>query len=123
MELLSLRAAMMLHEAIRDQSGAGVLAHHPVLKDKDAPSQGRYLDEGIRCTLGIIQADSLNTIEYQSEGGDYPLGAVASAGPGAEVWWDASDVSMPAVGVGELPWTPGHAWDTRLRKWAQQVAS
>ena len=123
MELLSLRAAMKLHETIRDKSGVGVLAHNPVLKDKNAPSQGCYLLEGIRIILGKIQADSLTTVEYQSRGEDHRLGAVASSGPGAEVWWGTSDISPPAVGVGELPWTPDHAWDTRLRMWAERVTS
>ncbi|MCY3820136.1 MAG: hypothetical protein OXH52_12360 [Gammaproteobacteria bacterium] len=130
MELLGLRAAMKLHEAIRRNSGAGTLAHGAVLRADAAPSQGRYLQGGgIRSTFGLPREDSVRPIEYRS-GTDYGcgnrdslLGAIGSAGSGMEVWWDASGTSTEPGAVGELPWTQGHAWDARLEKWAARVTS
>ncbi len=123
MELLGLRAAMKLHEAINARAGAGTLAHGPVLRAAGAPSQGHYLnEEGIRCTLGAT--DSIHAIEFESRGHGRRLGAAASAGPAAAVWWnalDAVDASNSDVAVGELPWTHHHEWDARLGKWAARM--
>ena len=130
MELLAVRAAMKLYEAASKKRRAGTLAHGAVLRAAGAPSKGRYLDGGgIRSTIGLRLADSIRPIEYRSGENhgsgenDSALGAVASAGPDTEIWWDAADASAESGAVGELPWTPGHAWDTRLEKWADQIIS
>ena len=92
MELLGLRGAMKLHQAARDRPDGGTLAHAPVLRAKSQPNQGRYLgDMGIRGTFGIARTRSVQTIEYRTGDDSGPLGAIATAGAGAEVWWDAQD--------------------------------
>lgn len=125
MELLGLRGAMKLYQAARDRRDGGMLAHAPVLRAKSQPNQGRYLgDGGIRGTFGIARNGSVQTIEYRTDDDNGPLGAIATAGRGAEVWWDAQDLQTGKVGlVGELPWTDGHGWDAGLKKWAAKVTT
>lgn len=130
MELLALRASMKLHEARAKRAAAGSLAHMPVLRAVGGPTQGCYLHEaGIRCTLGVVDSDSIRTAVYTSGEDDRRLGAVAAAGPGTEVWWDAlnaSDTQDPSdrgVAVGELPWSKEHAWDASLSDWAARILS
>ena len=125
MELLGLRGAMKLHQAARDRPDGGTLAHAPVLRAKSQPNQGRYLgDMGIRGTFGIARTRSVQTIEYRTGDDSGPLGAIATAGAGAEVWWDAQDNQTGKTGsVGELPWTKGHGWDAGLKKWAAKVTT
>ncbi len=121
MELLGLRAAMKLRE-----KGFDILAHSPMLREKDAPSKGRYLRGGIQCTFGESGSDSTKFLRYESNGNQNRLGAIAEMEPGAGIWWDAIDSSerMNAdVAVGELPWIPEHEWDARLSEWAAQIAS
>ena len=123
MELLSLRAAMKLQTATA-RAGGGTLAHAPVLRGRAAPSQGVYLESaGIRSTFGFERGEAIRTVEYLSGGHDGPLCAVASAGAGKEVWWNAIHAAAETAVVGELPWTPGHAWDARLDRWADRVVS
>ncbi len=125
MELLGLRAAMKLHQAIHDRSGNGILAHGPVIRTQGAPNQGCYLhDAGIRSTLGIVSNSPLEFIEYRTNDDGGLLGAIATAGPSSQIWWDAQDLHNDNDGsVGELPWTLAHAWDARLEKWAAKVIS
>lgn len=125
MELLELRAAMMLHQAVRDRPGGGALAHTPVLRAQHAPNQGRYLgDAGIGVTFGIVRDRTVCAIEYGAGDDRRPLGAVASAGPDKGIWWDAQDLQTGQEGsVGELPWTAGHAWDAGLKRWAAKVTA
>lgn len=126
MELFGLRAAMKLHRAARDRRGGGVLAHAPVLRARSPPDQGHYLGEGsIRGTFGIARNDSIQAIEYRTgDNNGGRLGAIASAGPGAAVWWDAQDLPAGREGsVGELPWTAGHGWDAGLGRWAAKVTT
>lgn len=125
MELLGLRAAMKLHQAIHDRADNGILAHGPVIRTIDAPNQGCYLqDAGIRSTLGIASNSSLRVIEYRINDDGGLLGAIAAAGPRCNIWWDAQDLYIDNDGsVGELPWDRAHAWDTRLEKWAAKVTS
>ena len=125
MELLELRAAMKLHEAVRDGRDGGTLSHAPVLKARHPPNQGRYLhDAGIRATFGIVADGTVRAIEYGTADDSRPLGAVASAGSEAAVWWDAQGLRAGREGsVGELPWTAGHAWDAALGSWAARAAT
>ena len=125
MDLLGLRAAMKLHQAARDVRGSGSLAHAPVLRAKNPPNRGRYLDDlGIRATFGIVRCDATDVIEYETGNDGGPLGAVATAGSGAVIWWDAQDEQSERSGsVGELPWTAGHGWDSRLGTWAAKIAT
>ena len=125
MELLELRAAMKLHQAIRDRPGGGVLAHAPVMKAKHAPNQGRYLDDaGIGAIFGIVRDGTIRAIEYGAGNDRRLLGAVVSAGPGTGIWWNVQDLQTGREGsVGELPWTDGHAWDAGLKRWAAKVTT
>ena len=125
MELLGLRAAMKLLQAVRGRSAGGTLAHAPVLRAMSQPNQGRYLgDEGIRGTFGIVRDGLLQTIEYRTGDDSRPLGAIATSGPGTEIWWDAQDLQTGKAGsVGELPWTDGDGWDAGLKKWATKVTT
>ena len=130
MELLALRASMKLHEAADRHGDAASLGHKPVLRAPGGPTQGRYLHEaGIRCTLGIMNSDSIQAAVYTSGEDDRRLGSIAAAGPGLEVWWDALDASVTGgssvsdVAVGELPWTENHAWDANLTEWATRIFS
>ena len=127
MELLSLRAAMKLQQAVSAQPRAGTLAHASVLRRSAAPSQGSYLEsEGVRCTFGAHgrSGGSIRTIEYGPNHAEGPLGAVAMAsmsGSKLPVWWNAVHPDAATGVVGELPWTRGHAWEARLKKWAKGV--
>ena len=125
MELLGLRAAMRLHQAARDSHGGGTLAHAPVVRAQHPPNQGRYLrDTGIRATFGIVRDGTVRAIEYGADDDSRPLGAVASNGSGAAIWWDAQETRTEQEGcVGELPWTPGHGWDAGLDRWAAKVTA
>lgn len=125
-ELLGLRAAMKLHEAVRGRPHGGVLAHAPVLRASNPPNQGRYLDdEGIRGTFAVIRDGPFRPVEYHTAGDDDPLGAIASAGKETEVWWDVSGSLDEEGSVGEIPWVSGGdpGWDERLAKWAAGVTS
>lgn len=125
-ELLGLRAAMKIHEAVRSRPHGGTLAHAPVLRASNPPHQGRYLDdEGIRGTFAVIRNGPFRPVEYRTAGDDDPLGAVASAGKETELWWDALGSSDEEGLVGELPWASGRDpdWDERLAKWAAGVMS
>lgn len=125
MELLGLRAAMNLHQAAQASTGGGTLSHAPMLRTKHPPNQGRYLDDlGIRAIFGIARDGSIDAIEYVTgdEGGT--LGAIASVGSQADIWWDAQDFQTGKEGsVGELPWTQGHGWDAGLKRWAAKLTS
>ncbi len=129
MELLGLRAAMQLHQAVRKKADFGMLAHKPILRGSVAPAQGHYLmEQGIQCTFGKVSSGSVEPIGYESGEHACRLGAVAEVDSGSRVsriWWDAlvADPEDPDVVVGELPWSLGHAWDARLKKWAAQIAS
>ena len=123
MELLGLRAAMRFHQAARDSHGGGTLAHAPVVRAQHPPNQGRYLrDTGIRATFGIVRDGTVRVIEFGTGDDNRPLGAVASAGSGAAIWWDVQDLRTEQDGsVGELPWTDGHGWDAGLDRWVAKV--
>ena len=125
MELLGLRAAMKLHEAARDGRGGGTLSHAPVLRAKRPPNQGRYLrDAGIRATFGIAGDGAVRAVEYGTGDDSRPLGAVASAGSKAGIWWDTQDLRTGLeASVGELPWTDGHGWDAGLKRWTGKVTT
>lgn len=125
MELLGIRAAMKLHEAVEGCPGGGILAQRAILGATGVPSQGCYLNkEGVRCTFGVTRNNALHAVEFESGDHGFRLGAIAAAGCGAEVWWhalDALDSTDTDVAVGELPWSLDHAWDESLRQWAAQV--
>ena len=125
LELLGLRAAMKLHDAARRCPGGGNLSHGPVLGAAASPNQGRRLrDEGVGGTFGSPDGGQLRAIGFRSGGRVDALGAVADAGPGAEIWWDAPESAEGRdCRVGELPWTQDHAWDVRLEDWAAKVTS
>ena len=125
MELLGLRAAMRLHRVARDDHGGGTLAHAPMVRAQHPPNQGRYLrDAGIRATFGIVRGGAVRAIEYATDDDSRPLGAIASAGSGTAIWWNAQDVRSEQEGiVGELPWTAGHGWDAGLDRWAAKVTA
>ena len=126
MELLSLRAAMKLQQAVSGRSGGGTLSHAAVLRRNSAPSQGSYLEAGgVRCTFGVPTRtrNPIRPVGYGPNHTGGPLGAVATANAGAAVWWNAVHPDAAAGVVGELPWTQGHAWDARLEKWAKRVVS
>ena len=129
MELLSLRAAMKLQQAVSGRPGGGTLAHGAVLRGNSAPSQGSYLEaDGVRCTFGVpIRPDGpIRIVEYSPNDSGGPLGAVATAAIGASagaVWWNAVHPDAGPGVVGELPWTHGQAWDARLKRWAERVVS
>ncbi len=125
MELLGLRAAMKLHEAVGRDNRGGTLSHAPVLKARHPPKQGRYLhDTGILAKFAVATNNRFRIINYGQVDKILPLGAVATAGPEATVWWDAHNAPTDHDGlVGVLPWTPKHepAWDAKLEDWAAKV--
>ena len=123
MELLEIRAAMKLQEAVSSCTGGGILGHAAVLPAEGLPNQGRYLDDaGVRAKFGILGDDTLREIDFKTRRDESPIGVVATAGPGSEIWWNAQcpTVNRKAC-VGEYPWTEDSTWDAELDRWASGV--
>ena len=146
MELLGLRAAMMLQKAVKEKNGR-ILAHAPMLKAVPAPEQGRYLEEGcISATFGFEQDTQLKIIDFWSNScncskgqfsacssrakpcpskhRDTSLGSVAITNMETPIWWNAQSVQTMISGtVGELPWEDEDVWDKSLEKWSRIVTA
>lgn len=124
MELLGLRAAMKLCQTACERRGVGVLAHAPVLRVRNAPNKGCYLDDvGIQIAFGIDRDGLIEEVPFRTGGIDGgSLGAIAHTGSEASIWWHAQVPRSEGQGtVGESPWSDEHGWDTELEKWAAGI--
>ena len=124
MELLVVRAAMKLHQVIREQHEGGILAFTPVLEATNPPNQGNYLSEeiGFRCTFGLMRDGSFQTIDFQNTDEANPIGTIATAGPGLELWWHDFNFGMEKNDTSNKhPWHDATNWDKELENWALRV--
>lgn len=119
MELLALRAAMTLHNALCERSNrSGSLFHCPLLLDAPSPNQGRYLgDKCITAAFGIVKGKQVTPIVFRSGDDVEHLGSLFEAAQKQIAWNDDCFVIYDDCND---PWN-SHVVDKRLSNWANTV--
>ena len=149
MEILGLRAAMLLHKRTRNPPNDGNIAHYPVLRTSQSKQiQGCHLDsQGIRAKYRIYheQSEKDEIFEFCTVNSDdnLPLGAIStinfaenSPNKNPILWWNVPkfcDESKNNVGVESLPWDVkqireerwkwNDKWEDDLNCWINLVLS
>lgn len=145
MEILGLRAAMIMHQKTCNPPDEGNVAHYPVMRLRDRlHKQGSYLmNHGIEAIYRIFHEqsgeDDFHHFRTVNADDDIPLGAIAtvnvtidSSKVNATLWWNAPEYcekNTYSIGVAATPWQYKRGcdlagdWDTNLHKWVDWIKS